>query len=99
MNANVYWVRRKTMNKPNDVTGNSGTTFCSTCDGGGWMWPNLGVNVPAGAVWAVSSAQAMAIQHGHNYFVRCQACNSDGHKPHPDQAKIDTAKEIDEAGQ
>ena len=72
---------------------------CPTCDGGGWMWPNLGVNVPAGASRSVSLSQAMAIRQGYNYYVKCQTCNSDGHKPHPDQAKIDMAKEIDEAGQ
>lgn len=69
---------------------------CSECDGSGWMWPNLGVNIPGGAVMAVASNQAaMRRMFGASYYIRCDVCNSDRSKPHPDQDKIDLATEID----
>lgn len=69
---------------------------CTRCDGSGWMWPNLGVNCPAGAAWSIATNQAMMRQmSGASYYIRCEVCNHDGHKTHPDQDKIDAAKEID----
>ena len=69
---------------------------CTKCDGGGWMWPNLGVNCPAGASWAIATNQAMVRQmSGASYYIRCEVCNHEGQKPHPEQDKIDAAKEID----
>lgn len=52
------------------------------------MWPNLGVNMPEGAARSVSGL----------HYIQCPICNTSGNKPHPDQDKLDTAKEIDEAG-
>lgn len=69
---------------------------CSRCDGGGWMWPNLGVNCPAGAAWAIAGSQGrMQQMYGASFYIQCDVCNLDGHKPHPEQDKIDAAKEID----
>lgn len=59
------------------------------------MWPNLGINLPAGAAVSVAAAQANAAMFGARYYIRCETCNCDGHKPHPDQDKIDSAAELD----
>lgn len=61
------------------------------------MWPNLGVNMPAGAAWSMSSNRLMASPHGRNYYTACLVCSASGNKPHPDQDKIDIAKEIGES--
>lgn len=68
---------------------------CAHCDGGGWMWPNLGVNCPAGSAVSVAGAQAFhRACYGADYYIPCPVCNFDEHKPHPQQDKIDAAKEI-----
>jgi hypothetical protein len=54
------------------------------------MWPNLGVNCPVGAVHSICASQShMQLMYGASYYIPCEVCNSDQHKPHPDQAKID----------
>lgn len=69
---------------------------CFTCDGGGWMWPNLGINCPAGSAVALATGQAMMRQlYGASYYICCEVCNHDGRKPHPEQDKIDAVHEID----
>jgi hypothetical protein len=78
------------MTTPNDSADNCGSSRCSTCDGGGWMWPNLGVNMPAGAAWSIGRNPFT----GADYYIQCETCNADCHKPHPDQARIDAAKQI-----
>ena len=68
---------------------------CSHCDGDGWIWPNLGVNCPAGSVISVAAAQSYFRNcYGADYYIPCHVCNFDEHKPHPQQAKIDAAKAI-----
>ena len=59
------------------------------------MWPNLGVNCAAGSVVGVAGAQAhFRAMYGADYYIPCQVCNVDEHKPHPQQDKIDMAREI-----
>lgn len=59
------------------------------------MWPNLGVNCAAGSAIGVAEAQIhFRAMYGADYYIPCQVCNVDEHKPHPQQDKIDMAREI-----
>lgn len=51
----------------------------------GWEYPNLGVNMPAGAAWSIASQFALSRIHGANWFpwVKCMKCNRSGRKPRP----------------
>ena len=66
-----------------NLTQTTQTKKCSNCNNLGWIYPIAGVNFPAGAVWGVAGAQAMAHQQGKTYLIQCQECNKDLSKPHP----------------
>lgn len=55
---------------------------CRTCCDRGWVWPNLGVNCPAGIAVALSACQTESMRTmGVGYMLPCDKCNADGSKP------------------